>query len=68
MTISSTDAEILITIKALENFKLFVILATEFILRIDCQAIVSFYHKNSENKLSTNGWLTLVDYIIGNGF
>ena len=68
MTISSTDAKILAAIKALEKFKLFVISAPEFTLRTDCQAIVSFYHKKSENKLSTNRWLTFVDYIIGNGF
>ena len=43
--ISSTDTEILAAIKSLEKFKLFVISATEFTLRTDCQAIVLFYHK-----------------------
>ena len=45
ITISSTDAEILATIKALEKFKLFVILAIGFTLRTDCQAIVLFIIK-----------------------
>lgn len=40
----------------------------EFTLRTYCQAIVSFNNKKPKNKLSSDRWLTFVDYIIGNGF
>ena len=68
MVIPSTNAEIVAAIKVLEKFKLFVIFSQEFTLRTDYQAIVTFYHKNSENKLFMNRWLTFVDYIVGHGF
>ena len=68
MVISSTGAEIIVAIKTLEKFKLFIISSQKFTLRTDCQAIVVFYHKKLANKLSMNKWLTFVDYIVGNGF
>ena len=68
INVCSIDAEIIAFIKDWGKFKLFVISDIEFTLRKGCQAIVTFYHKKSNSKLSTSRWLTFVDYIIGNGF
>ena len=36
-------------------------------LRTDCQAIISFYNKSSNNKPSRVRWLNFVDFITGTG-
>ena len=49
----------------MKKFKLFIILEKSFILRTNCYAIVVFYNKKSQSKLSENRWLKFMDYIIG---
>lgn len=35
-------------------------------VRIDCEAIVRFYNKTNEKKLSGKRWLNFVNTIVGN--
>lgn len=69
--LKSTDYEVLAIIYALKCFELYLLSKDEFIIRTDCQAIVSYY--NNSQKLSSNfhyrnRWYNLIAAIQGRGF
>ncbi|ANN87818.1 polyprotein [Canna yellow mottle associated virus] len=64
---STIDAEIQAVINSLDKFKIYYLDKKEILIRTDCQAIVAFYAKTSQNKPSRVRWLTFSDYITGLG-
>ena len=52
---------------ALEAFKIHYLDKKEIVIRTDCQAIISFYNKSSNNKPSRVRWIAFTDYITGIG-
>ena len=53
--------------ESLASFKIFYLDKAELLIRTDCQAIISFYNKQSQNKPSRVRWLAFCDYITGMG-
>ncbi|BBL52464.1 hypothetical protein QKP79_gp3 [Aucuba ringspot virus] len=64
---STIDAEIHAVMNALEQFKLFYMDKEELTVRIDCQAIISFYEKMAVKKPSRVRWISFCDYITNTG-
>ncbi|KDO38703.1 hypothetical protein CISIN_1g038308mg, partial [Citrus sinensis] len=64
--LTSLDYEILGVINALNNFRLF--LNPPFTIRKDYEAIVGFYNKTNEKKLSSTRWLNFVNTITRNRY
>ncbi|ACF60613.1 ORF3 [Cycad leaf necrosis virus] len=64
---STIDAEIQAVICSLDKFKIFYLDKQEVVIRTDCQAIISFFDKTSQNKPSRVRWLTFTDFITGIG-
>ncbi|CAD5168276.1 unnamed protein product [Musa acuminata subsp. malaccensis] len=64
---STIDAEIHAVMKTLEALKIYYIDKREILIRTDCQAIISFFNKSTQNKPSRVRGMTFVDYITGNG-
>jgi ribonuclease HI len=67
-TIKSTiDAEIHACMETLSAMKIHYLDKPEITLRTDCQAIISFYNKSSNNKPSRLRWVKFVDFVTGTG-
>lgn len=64
---SAIEAELCGVIEALNNFRLFLIGKSEFTLRTDCEAIVSFQGKKNERRIWTRRWVHFETAIVGNG-
>ena len=64
---STIDAEMHAVMKTLEALKIYFLDKREIIIRTDCQAIISFFNKSSQNKPSRVRWMAFVDYITGSG-
>ena len=64
---STIDAEIHACMETMKALKIHYLDKREITLRTDCQAIISFYNKSSNNKPSRVRWLNFVDFIIGTG-
>ena len=64
---STIDAEIHAVINSLEKFRIYYLDKRDITLRTDCDAIVRFYGKSTDNKPSKVRWLTFVDYLTGTG-
>lgn len=62
---STIDAEIYAVMTSLEALKIYFLDKEELIIRTDCQAIISFFGKISNNKPSQVRWLAFTDYITG---
>ncbi|AQM50987.1 ORF3 [Wisteria badnavirus 1] len=68
LTVKSTiDAEIFAVMESLSALKIYFLDKEEITVRTDCQAIISFYNKQAQNKPSRVRWLAFCDYINGNG-
>lgn len=65
--ISAIDAEIMACIYCLDKFRIFILDKTEYTLRTDCHAIVSFFQTANSNKLSRNRWVNFMDYMVKTG-
>ncbi|GJV08736.1 putative polyprotein [Tanacetum coccineum] len=66
-TQSTIDAEINACINTLEKLKIYCLDKQEVTLRIDCQAIISFYNKTNSNKSSRVRWIKFADAVTGTG-
>ena len=64
---STIDAEIYACMETMEALKIHYLDKKEITLRTDCQAIISFYNKTSNNKPSRVRWIGFTDYITGSG-
>ena len=64
---STIDAEIHACMETMKSLKIHYLDKREITLRTDCQAIISFYNKSSNNKPSRVRWLNFVDFITGTG-
>ncbi|KAG6471685.1 hypothetical protein ZIOFF_069131 [Zingiber officinale] len=64
---STIDAEIYTVMNSLNNFKIYYLDKEEFLIRTDCQAIISFFNKSSQNKPSRVRWIAFTDFITGLG-
>nr|ATZ69490.1 ORF3 polyprotein [Cacao swollen shoot Ghana Q virus] len=64
---STIDAEIHAVMNSLKKFKLYYLSKPAVTIRTDCQAIISFYNKSSQNKPSRVRWINFTDYITGCG-
>ncbi|GKB06464.1 putative polyprotein [Tanacetum coccineum] len=64
-TQSTIDAEIKACINTLEKQKIYYLDKPEVTLRIDCQAIISFYNKANSNKSSRERWIKFSDAVTG---
>jgi len=64
---STIDAEIHACMETLKALKIHYLDQPEITLRTDCQAIISFYNKSSQNKPSRVRWINFVDFITGTG-
>ncbi|CAD5178855.1 unnamed protein product [Musa acuminata subsp. malaccensis] len=64
---STIDAEMHAVMKTLEALKIYFLDKREIIIRTDCQAIISFFDKSTQNKPSRVRWMAFVDYITGSG-
>ena len=64
---STIDAEIHACMETMKSLKIHYLDKHEITLRTDCQAIISFYNKSSNNKPSRVRWLNFVDFITGTG-
>ena len=53
--------------ETMKSLKIHYLDKREITLRTDCQAIISFYNKSSNNKPSRVRWLNFVDFITGTG-
>nr|WEX32083.1 polyprotein [Dioscorea bacilliform SN virus] len=64
---STIDAELFAVMNSLDKFKIHYLDKKELLIRSDCQALISFYNKSSENKPSRVRWIAFNDYITGLG-
>ncbi|ATZ69522.1 ORF3 polyprotein [Cacao swollen shoot Ghana R virus] len=64
---STIDAEIHAVMNSLKKFKLYYLSKPAVTIRTDCQAIISFFNKSSQNKPSRVRWINFTDYITGCG-
>lgn len=61
--ITTIDIEIMACIYTLEKFRIFLYSKNDFTLRTDCIAIVNFYNKINNKKLSINRCVNFVDQL-----
>ncbi|KAG6523640.1 hypothetical protein ZIOFF_013505 [Zingiber officinale] len=64
---STIDAEIYAVMNSLNSFKIYYLDKEELLIRTDCQAIISFFNKSSQNKPSRVRWIAFTDFITGLG-
>ncbi|KAJ1685927.1 hypothetical protein LUZ63_017317 [Rhynchospora breviuscula] len=64
---STIDAEIHACMETMKALKIHYLDQKEITLRTDCQAIISFYNKSSQNKPSRVRWINFVDFVTGTG-
>ncbi|KAG6516140.1 hypothetical protein ZIOFF_026589 [Zingiber officinale] len=64
---STIDAEIHAVMNSLNSFKIYYLDKEEFLIRTDCQAIISFFNKSAQNKPSRVRWIAFTDFITGLG-
>jgi len=64
---STIDAEIQACINTLNSMKIHYLDQPEISLRTDCQAIISFYNKQAQNKPTRVRWINFTDFITGTG-
>lgn len=60
---STIDAEIHAVMNSLSKFKLYYLSKAELTIRTDCQAIISFFNKTTQNKPSWVRWINFTDFI-----
>ncbi|KAG6536610.1 hypothetical protein ZIOFF_001668 [Zingiber officinale] len=64
---SAIDAEIHACMEALSALKIHYLDKEEITLRTDCHAIIKFFNKTAQNKLSRVRWISFIDYVTGTG-
>ncbi|KAJ1685823.1 hypothetical protein LUZ63_017213 [Rhynchospora breviuscula] len=64
---STIDAEIHACMETMKALKIHYLDQKEITLRTDCQAIISFYNKSTQNKPSRVRWINFVDFVTGTG-
>ncbi|KAG6502916.1 hypothetical protein ZIOFF_035205 [Zingiber officinale] len=64
---STINAEIHAVMNSLNSFKIYYLDKEELLIRIDCQAIISFFNKSAQNKPSRVRWIAFTDFITGLG-
>jgi hypothetical protein len=64
---STIDAEIHAVMNSLVKFKLYYLGKSRITVRTDCQAIIAFFNKSSNNKPSRVRWINFIDFITGCG-
>nr|GFB87707.1 putative polyprotein [Tanacetum cinerariifolium] len=67
ITESTIDAEINACINTLEKLKIYYLDKQDITLRMDCQAIISFYNKTNSNKSSRVRWIKFADAVSRTG-
>ncbi|KAG6523641.1 hypothetical protein ZIOFF_013506 [Zingiber officinale] len=58
---STIDAEIYAVMNSLNSFKIYYLDKEELLIRTDCQAIISFFNKSSQNKPSSVRWIASME-------
>nr|ABI47987.1 ORF4 protein [Dioscorea bacilliform virus] len=61
------DAELFAVMNSMDKFKIHYLDRKELLIRSDCQALISFYNKSSENKPSRVRWIAFNDFVTGLG-
>nr|AYD60109.1 ORF3 protein [Dioscorea bacilliform RT virus]AYD60112.1 ORF3 protein [Dioscorea bacilliform RT virus] len=64
---STIDAELFAVMNSMDKFKIHYLDKKELLIRSDCQALISFYNKSSENKPSRVRWVAFHDFVTGLG-